>query len=86
MRYLLPALPHLAPGSPRYGRRRPPIPLTFIPSKPALLLSGFSPEAVKFFQEHVSVMGLTPVAGLGGSAPDGGHVDACSLRSFPGQP
>jgi hypothetical protein len=40
-----------------------------------LVLSGFSPEAVRFFQEHVSVMGLTPVAGLGGSAPDDGKED-----------
>jgi hypothetical protein len=40
-----------------------------------LILSGFSPEAVRFFQEHVSVMGLTPVAGLGGSAPEDGKAD-----------
>jgi SpoIVB peptidase S55 len=38
------------------------------PIETPLLLSGFSPEAVKFFQEHVSVMGLTPTAGLGGNA------------------
>jgi SpoIVB peptidase S55 len=36
-----------------------------------LVLSGFNPEAVKFFQEHVSMMGLTPMAGLGGSSADG---------------
>ena len=48
------------------------------PIETPLLLSGFSPEAVKFFQEHVSVMGLTPVAGLGGSAPDGAHVDTAA--------
>jgi hypothetical protein len=35
------------------------------PIETPLVLSGFSPEAVRFFQEHVSVMGLTPVAGLG---------------------
>jgi hypothetical protein len=45
------------------------------PIETPLLLSGFSPEAVKFFQEHVSVMGLMPVAGLGGSAPDGVHPE-----------
>jgi hypothetical protein len=48
-----------------------------------LVLSGFSPEAVRFFQEHVSVMGLTPIAGLGGSAPDGGHGDS-SAPLLPG--
>ena len=36
-----------------------------------LILSGFNPEAVKFFQEHVSVMGVTPMAGIGGSGADG---------------
>jgi hypothetical protein len=46
------------------------------PIESPLVLSGFSPEAVKFFQEHVSVMGLTPVAGLGGSAPDDGKADS----------
>ena len=49
------------------------------PIETPLVLSGFSPEAVKFFQEHVSMMGLMPVAGLGGSAPDG-------LKSDPGPP
>jgi hypothetical protein len=44
------------------------------PIETPLLLSGFSPEAVRFFQEHVSVMGLTPVAGLGGSSSDDGHI------------
>jgi hypothetical protein len=41
------------------------------PIETPLVLSGFSPEAVKFFQDHVSLMGLMPVAGLGGSAADG---------------
>jgi hypothetical protein len=52
------------------------------PIETPLLLSGFSPEAVKFFQEHVSVMGVTPVAGLGGNASsDGydGHMDTTPL-------
>ncbi len=48
-----------------------------------LVLSGFSPEAVRFFQEHVSVMGMTPVAGLGGSAPDDGKEDT-SAPLLPG--
>jgi hypothetical protein len=48
-----------------------------------LLLSGFSPEAVKFFQEHVSVMGLTPVVGLGGSSSADGHIDS-SAPLLPG--
>ena len=48
------------------------------PIETPLLLSGFSPEAVRFFQEHVSVMGLTPVAGLGGNASDGTHMDSSS--------
>jgi hypothetical protein len=41
------------------------------PIETPLVLSGFSPDAVKFFQDHVSIMGAMPVAGLGGSAPDG---------------
>ena len=49
------------------------------PIETPLLLSGFSPEAVRFFQEHVSVMGLTPVAGLGGNASDGTHMDSTPL-------
>jgi hypothetical protein len=48
------------------------------PIETPLVLSGFSPEAVRFFQEHVSVMGLTPVAGLGGSSSDDGHMDTSS--------
>jgi SpoIVB peptidase S55 len=53
------------------------------PIETPLLLSGFSPEAVRFFQEHVSVMGLTPVAGLGGNATDGSHIDS-SAPLLPG--
>jgi SpoIVB peptidase S55 len=49
------------------------------PIETPLVLSGFSPEAVKFFQEHVSIMGLMPVAGLGGSASAGTHVDSGPL-------
>ena len=41
------------------------------PIETPLVLSGFSPDAVKFFQDHVSIMGAMPVAGLGGSAPEG---------------
>ena len=40
------------------------------PIETPLVLSGFSPDAVKFFQDHVSIMGAMPVAGLGGSDPD----------------
>jgi SpoIVB peptidase S55 len=40
------------------------------PIETPLLLSGFSPEAVRFFQDHVSMMGLMPVAGLGGSSTE----------------
>ena len=49
------------------------------PIETPLVLSGFSPDAVKFFQDHVSIMGAMPVAGLGGSDPeltDGTHSDA----------
>jgi hypothetical protein len=50
------------------------------PIETPLVLAGFSPDAVKFFQDHVSIMGAMPVAGLGGSAPesayDGTHGDA----------
>jgi hypothetical protein len=49
------------------------------PIETPLALSGFSPDAVKFFQDHVSIMGAIPVAGLGGSssesASDGTHGD-----------
>ena len=38
------------------------------PIETPLLLSGFSPDSVRFFQEHVSMMGLEPMAGLGGNA------------------
>jgi SpoIVB peptidase S55 len=48
------------------------------PIETPLVLSGFSPEAVRFFQEHVSMMGLAPVAGLGGSSSDDGHIDSSS--------
>jgi hypothetical protein len=40
------------------------------PIETPLVLSGFSPDAVKFFQDHVSIMGAMPVAGLGGSGAD----------------
>jgi SpoIVB peptidase S55 len=53
------------------------------PIETPLVLSGFSPEAVRFFQEHVSIMGLTPVAGLGGSSSDDGHIDS-SAPLLPG--
>jgi hypothetical protein len=53
------------------------------PIETPLVLSGFSPEAVRFFQEHVSVMGVTPVAGLGGSSSDDGHIDS-SAPLLPG--
>ncbi len=46
------------------------------PIETPLVLSGFSPDAVKFFQDHVSIMGAMPVAGLGGSEPDGTHSDS----------
>ena len=48
------------------------------PIETPLVLSGFSPEAVRFFQEHVSMMGLAPVAGLGGSSSGDGHIDSSS--------
>jgi hypothetical protein len=54
------------------------------PIETPLVLSGFSPEAVRFFQEHVSVMGLTPIAGLGGSSSDDGHIDSSSAPLLPG--
>jgi hypothetical protein len=54
------------------------------PIETPLVLSGFSPEAVRFFQEHVSVMGLTPVAGLGGGSSDNGHIDSSSPPLLPG--
>ncbi|MGC2403266.1 MAG: SpoIVB peptidase S55 domain-containing protein [Acidobacteriaceae bacterium] len=44
-----------------------------------LLFSGFSPEAVNFFREHVSLMGLTPMAGLGGNASGGPQKDSSPL-------
>jgi hypothetical protein len=43
------------------------------PIETPLALSGFSPDAVKFFQDHVSIMGAIPVAGLGGSSSESAH-------------
>jgi SpoIVB peptidase S55 len=54
------------------------------PIETPLVLSGFSPEAVRFFQDHVSVMGLTPVAGLGGNSSGDGHMDSSSAPLLPG--
>jgi SpoIVB peptidase S55 len=53
------------------------------PIETPLVLSGFSPEAVRFFQEHVAITGLMPVAGLGGSSSDDGHIDS-SAPLLPG--
>jgi hypothetical protein len=48
-----------------------------------LVLAGFSPEAVKFFQEHVAVAGLLPVAGLGGSSTESAHPELTSAAATP---
>ena len=53
------------------------------PIETPLALSGFSPDAVKFFQEHVSTMGLMPVAGLGGSSSDSAHPELTSATLAP---
>ena len=53
------------------------------PIETPLALSGFSPEAVRFFQEHVSTMGLMPVAGLGGSSSDSAHPELSSASLAP---
>ena len=53
------------------------------PIETPLVLSGFSPEAVKFFQEHVSATGLMPVAGLGGSSSDSAHPELSSALAAP---
>ena len=48
------------------------------PIETPLVLSGFNAEAIKFFQDHVSMMGLMPVAGLGGSAGYSTKMDSSS--------
>jgi SpoIVB peptidase S55 len=53
------------------------------PIETPLALSGFSPEAVRFFQEHVSSTGLMPVAGLGGSSSDSAHPELSSASLAP---
>jgi hypothetical protein len=53
------------------------------PIETPLALSGFSPDAVKFFQEHVSTMGLMPVAGLGGSSSESAHPALTSATLAP---
>jgi hypothetical protein len=53
------------------------------PIETPLVLSGFSQEAVRFFQEHVSMMGLMPVAGLGGSSSNSAHPELTSLQLPP---
>jgi SpoIVB peptidase S55 len=49
------------------------------PIETPLLFSGFSPEAVNFFKEHVTLAGLTPVSGLGGNASAGNQKDSAPL-------
>jgi hypothetical protein len=45
-----------------------------------LLFSGFSQQAVDFFRDHVSLMGTTPVSGLGGNASSSAaHADHTPL-------
>jgi SpoIVB peptidase S55 len=53
------------------------------PIETPLVLSGFSPEAVHFFQEHVSTMGMMPVAGLGGSSSNSAHPELSSASLAP---
>jgi SpoIVB peptidase S55 len=53
------------------------------PIETPLVLSGFSPEAVRFFQEHVSMSGLMPVAGLGGGSSDSAHPELSSALAPP---
>jgi hypothetical protein len=53
------------------------------PIETPLVLSGFSPEAVRFFQEHVPTMGTMPVAGLGGSSSDSAHPELTSASLAP---
>jgi hypothetical protein len=49
------------------------------PIETPLLLSGFSPESIRFFQDHVSMMGLMPAAGLGGNAGESAPNPAAPL-------
>jgi SpoIVB peptidase S55 len=53
------------------------------PIETPLVLSGFSPEAVRFFQEHVAASGLMPVAGLGGGSADSAHPALSSAMAAP---
>ena len=53
------------------------------PIETPLVLSGFSPEAVRFFQEHVAAAGFMPVAGLGGSGSGGAHPELSSAALAP---
>jgi len=43
---------------------------TMQPIETPLVFSGFSPEAIKLWQDHLSASGLTAVAGIGGSSSD----------------
>jgi hypothetical protein len=53
------------------------------PIETPLVLSGFSPEAVRFFQEQVAGSGLMPVAGLGGGSSDSAHPALVSAMAPP---
>ncbi len=48
-----------------------------------LVLSGFSPAAVKFFGDHVAGLGQLPVAGLGGSTAGSAHPELQSAAAAP---
>ncbi len=53
------------------------------PIETPLVLSGFSPEAVRFFQEHVAASGLLPIAGLGGGSADSAHPVLTAASAAP---
>jgi hypothetical protein len=53
------------------------------PIETPLVLSGFSPEAVRFFQEHVSVMGLCRLPGWVAAPPTTGISIPLPLRCCP---
>jgi hypothetical protein len=51
-----------------------------------LVFSGFSPQALVFWKEHAPAMGLTPVAGMGGSSSSDGDSSNWAMVNAEAQP
>jgi hypothetical protein len=59
-------------GGTGQGSESAEVPETITPIDTPLVFTGFSPEALAFWKEHSTGLGLTPVAGMGGGSGSGG--------------